>query len=365
MKTTISNSIITVIFSLRACLAADQYVISQQRYLKIMPLYQNWSIDKGTTSSEFSVPIAAYLPLNRNLSINVLASQATADGTGLKKLSAISDTQLSVSYYLESHHLILNFGVNLPSGKKELGLDEFGTSAWLSRSYFNFQVPNLGQGLNLSPGISWAFPVNDNVVLGAGASYQMKGKYKPIKGMPDDYKPGDELLVTGGIDLRLGTMTTLAADVIFTSYDKDKVGSQEVFLSGRKIGINLKFQTYINYNELFLLGQFRSKGKNSTVIGGALQSEAEKTTPDQLEVLGYYRLRVGPQFYLSLIAEARSYFPARRFDGLDIFGLGIAPELSLARNVNLPIRFKYLLGDFAGGPTIAGWEAGAGVSLQF
>lgn len=330
-----------------------------------MPLYQNWSIEKGTTSSEFSILIAAYQPLSRNLSINVMASQATADGTGLKKLASISDTQLSVSYYLESYHLILNFGVNLPSGKKELGLDEFVTSAWLSHSHFNFQVPNLGQGLNLSPGISWAFPMNDNVVLGAGASYQIKGKYKPIKGMPDDYKPGDELLVTGGIDLRLGTMTTLAADIIFTSYGKDKVGNQAVFLSGRKVGINLKFQTYINYNELLLLGQFRSKGKNSTVIGGALQSEAEKTTPDQSELLGYYRLRVGPQFYLSLIAEVRSYFPAPKFDGLNIFGLGIAPELSLARNVSLPIRFKYLWGNFAGGPTIAGWEAGVGLSLLF
>ncbi|MDZ7341559.1 MAG: hypothetical protein ONB27_09405 [candidate division KSB1 bacterium] len=367
MKATINSSIIMVIVSLHTCLAADQYIISQQRYLKILPLYQSWAIGKGPTYSysEFSVPIAVYIPLNRNMSINLLASQATADGDGLEKLTGISDTQVSIAYYLESYHLIFNCGINVPSGKKELELDEFGTSALLSLSYFNFQVPNFGQGMNISPGVSWALPVNDKLVLGAAASYQIKGKYKPIKAMPDDYEPGDELLLSGGIDLRLGIMTTFAADFIFTTYGKDKVGSQSVFLSGRKSGINLKFQTFINYNELLLLGQYRTKGKNSTVIGGTLQTEVEKTIPDQFELMGYYRLRVNPQIYLSLLGEWRSYLAAKSFDGLDIFGIGVAPEFSLARNVSVPIRLKYLFGDFAGGSNIAGWEAGGGLSIVF
>ena len=356
--------------------ANDNYIISQKGYIKIMPSFQMWSIEGNYDISETSFPITVYYPISRKVNLSLRGNQANIAGD-VNTLSGLTDTQLSCSYHLESAHLVFNVGLNLPSGKKELTVTEFQTSSQIAYSYFNFKVPGFGQGFNVSPGISWAFPFTDNFVFGLGANFQYKSGFKPLAGMTDDYDPGDEILLTAGFDIKLAPTTTFAADFIYTTYGEDKMGSQTVFGSGEKIMVSGMLRSYQKYNELFLMVRYRSKGKNSYAIGGIFQEEAEKTTPNYLEGIGYYKMRINDKFYLSILGEGRKFFkvdtyPANAsFLGIlnslepNIIGFGISPEFAPGKNLKIPLRFKYFFGDFTGGTKITGIEAGLGVSFSF
>ncbi|MFQ5825323.1 MAG: hypothetical protein ACE5JB_14880 [bacterium] len=358
--------IILVITGVNAYGENDAYIIRQRGFIKLMPLYQSWSIEGYNDFSEFSVLEFAYFPLGRNLSMALRGGQATANGDNLQSLSGVIDTQLSFSYHLESAHLVLNLGLNLPSGKKELNLEEFVTSSLISNNILNFQVPNFGQGLNVSPGFTWAVPVSENFVLGLGASYQLKDKFKPIKDFSDDYNPGDELLLTGGLDVRLSKTATFSTDIIFTTFGTDKIGNQEVFASGNRVVVNGQFRKYFNFNELWLFARYRSRAKSELAVAGQLVPEEKKTNPNQLEFMGHYRIRLSRRFYASILVEGRFYqeTPAA-FSGINLLGGGIAPEIYLSSNFKLPLIFKYLTGSFKNGPNISGFEIGIGFSIRY
>ncbi len=347
-----------------AIYAADNYLIGQKGYFIIAPVFQQWSIQSNFAISELSFPVTVYYPVSRQLSFSLRSNQANVGGD-VNKLSGFADTQWNSSYHLEKANLVFTVGLNLPSGKKELSLTEFATSSQIAYTYYNFLVPGFGQGFNVSPGLSWAAPISDNLVLGLGATYQLKGSFKPLENMPDNYDPGDELLLTAGFDLKLAPTTTFAADFIYTSFGEDKMSGQTVFGSGDKIMVSGLLRSYQKFNELFLTVRYRSKGKNSYYIGGVYQQEAEKTTPNHLEVIGFYKMRINPQFYLSLLAEGRSFDKAGLFPGLQIFGFGLAPEYSPQKKINLPFHFKYFFGEFTGGTSITGLEIGVGITYYF
>lgn len=358
--------ILALVASLLSMAAAeeDAYIISQQRTVSILPVFQSWHIKGPFRINEFSIPVAVYYPINRNLSFYLKGNQATISGD-VTALSGITDTQLACNYHHEASNLVFSLGCNLPSGMVELTSGQFLTTAYLSRTYFDFQVPSFGQGINICPGITWAQPLSDNFVLGIGTSYQIKGKFKPIKDMVNAYDPGEELLITAGMDARLSEATTVAADIIFTKFGTDKIGNQKVFVSGNSIVITGQFRSFFGFNELSLLGRFRGKGKNSLVIGGILQQEVEQSTPVQLEAEGYYRWRYRQNIYLTFLGEAKSYLPTGDFPGVDIFGLGVQPEIELSELMKMVTRVKFRFGDFPGGTTIFGWELGLGINYRF
>jgi len=187
----------------------DAYVISQKAKLTLLSSYQLWQTDNDDIS-EFSVPIKLYYPFSRFLSFSISGQQVYASGDNYADLSGLSDAQINCSYFLENANLVLNSGINIPSGKKKLTIEEFEISRILSLSYYNFRLPGFGQGLNLNFGATWAFPVSRNVVIGLGGSYQFKGSYKPLSDMEFDYNPGDEVLLTAGLDMAISRITSVS-----------------------------------------------------------------------------------------------------------------------------------------------------------
>ncbi|MDZ7345151.1 MAG: hypothetical protein ONA90_11635 [candidate division KSB1 bacterium] len=350
-------------FTTAGAFAAD--VISQQRFVRIMPIYQRWDLQQNNQFSEVSFPLQVYLPLSRNLSATLLGSQASVSGEALQSLSGLTDTQLSFNYHLEGPKLMLSLGINLPSGKTELTQDEFVTSNVISLNILNLQVPNFGQGWNISPGLTWAVPVQENFVLGLGAAYQYKGAFKPLTGLSADYNPGDEILLTGGFDLRLSPTAVFTSDVIFTLYGTDNYADSEVFTAGNKLVANFQFRQYFDYDELWLLARYRSRGKNDVAVAGQLVTESVKTSPNQIEVLGHYRRRFSRQVSVRFLAEGRFYQETPAFEGVNLFGGGLAPIISLSPSFQLLAQFKYFTGSFKSGDSLSGVEAGLGAVVNF
>ncbi|NOZ61127.1 MAG: hypothetical protein GXO74_05555 [Calditrichaeota bacterium] len=342
----------------------DNYVISQKGFLQIAPVFQSWSFESNYTVSETTLPLSVYFPVNRQLSLSLRSNQATVGGD-VNQLSGLTDTQLQASYHLENMNLVLTLGMNIPSGKKELTTAEFQTSALISYTYLNFRVPNLGQGFNLSPGFSWAAPLGDKFVLGLGATYQLKGGFNPLKNMPDPYNPGDEILATLGFDIKLSRLTSFALDFIYTKYGEDKIGNLKVFNSGDKFTASWQVHTFIGMHELRLIGRYRSRGKNSYYIGGIFQAEPERTTPDELEGIGYFNYFVNPKFSIKFLGEGRSFYATSQYKPVDLGGFGISPAWKINDKMTVPLTFKYFFGDIQGVQSFHGLEASAGIIYVF
>lgn len=340
----------------------DPYIIKQKLFVTVIPTYQEWR-QEGNSISQFSFPLYAYLPLSRNLGVTLRNSPASTTGDNLTDLQGFTDTQVGVSYHLEPANLVFHLGVNVPSGQQELSVEEFETSIALSYKFYDFRVPNFGKGLNVNPGISWAFPLSEQFALGLGASYLYNGKYKPLKGMPEDYDPGDEIQFAGGFDITSDPTTTLTGDVIYTLYEADRLGDKKVYEAGDKLVANLQFRKFFAFNELLLTAYYRNRGKSGLPANGASQAADKAITPSQFGFLGQYRIRIHPKFYLGIIAEARHYQKTDILPAVSLFGGGLAPEITLSPALKLISKFKFLSGKFEGGDSISNLEAGVGVYL--
>jgi len=319
----------------------DPYVISQQGWVKMGVVYQGWYDKYNYKLNETSVPYQVYFPFNRSVALSLRGSHASVQGTGLATLRGLSDTQLILTTHMESAHLVFNLGVNIPNGKTELSAEEFDTSTLISLNILNFYTPNLGQGLNIAPSLTWAMPISDNFVLGLGASYQIKGKYKPIEWMEEDYHPGNELSVTAGFDLRLAETRTFSGDVLWTKYGEDRIGSETVFRSGDRLVATVQYRQYFGYNQLWILGRYRTRAKNSLAVAGKLVPEEYKTIPDQIELFTRYRMRLGRNLNLEIVGEYFKINKTMVFVNANVYGLGLAPEVRLSKRVALPIDFLY------------------------
>ncbi|MCH8247876.1 MAG: hypothetical protein IH951_15935 [Bacteroidetes bacterium] len=322
--------------------------------LTIMPVIQLWENPNNPSDRDFfgevSVPVSLQIPFGRNAHLSLIGRAVGVDGVNVEQVIGMADIQAALSYRvsLGRSALLLSLAANLPSGKKELTNDEFATSTLLSQNIFRFQVPTFGQGFNLAPGLLIAVPLSDRIAIGVGGSYQIKNSYTPLAGMIGEYDPGDELLLTGGFDLRLGSTTYFSVDVAYTMYGRDQLGSEEVFGSGDKTVVSGQLRSTVGFTELWILARYRSKDKSEIPVGGNFIEESEKIIPNQTVLMGHIRFRVGRKFALRLIADGRFFDQSPLSQSLSIVGLGIGPEFAISRWVRFPLHAKYFFGDFNG-----------------
>ena len=343
----------------------DITMLSQRGFVRFMPLYQCWTRDGGSSISEISAGMFAYVPLRRNLSISLRETPAAVSSDISRDIHGLSDMQMDLSFYQESMQMLFFLGLNLPTGKGSLSYAEYTTSYLISLNEYNFKVPNFGQGFNIAPGVSWVREMSDNVVIGIGASYQYRGAFQPFKDLNQKYNPGDEILITGGIDFRLNSTSTLSFDGIYTLYGKDKMDDNETYKSGNKILISSQFKKYFEYNQLLVLLRYRSKDKNQVAIAGSLITEEERTIPNQFEFLMQYRLRVRKEFYTSFLFEGRFFDETALYKSTNIFGIGVLPEVMLSNKFSLLLHFKYYSASVKDMSGFSGFDAGVGIEMNF
>ena len=343
---------------------SDSYVISQQAFVRLVPLFQQWSIGSDMRFSQLGIGLSAYAPLGQELGLSVQTSHASTSGD-VTSLSGLADAKVSLNYHIEKPGLVLSCGISLPTGKSSLTQDEFETSLLISNEVFDLQIPNVGQGLSVQPSLAWATSLGEKFSIGAGVSYHYRAKYKPLADY-GDYDPGDELLFTAGADVRLGETATLATDVVFTMYGADKIDGENVFASGSKVSAHLQFKQYFGQHELLFSTRYRSRSANDIAVAGAMVSEEEKVIPDVLDVSARFRLHANASVSLALLAEGRFFQQtASVFSGVNIVGVGVAPELQVSEHVSLPAKAKFQFGKLQSGDSITGFELGLGIAVSF
>ncbi len=332
--------------------------------LSIMPYYQAWKGIDNNTIEQYSSRIFLSYYINRDTKISLQSGYASSKALQ-NKISGLSDAQLSVNYRLRKLNTAFDFGINLPTGEDKVDLLNFQSSVILCQEVFNMKMPLLRQGTNIFAGATWAKDFSDNIIIGLGISYQIKGKYSPIVNDTFSYKPSNEILFTAGADFRLNNTATVSGDVIAIIYGDDKINGINSFSAGTKTIFNLLFRKYYGYNNLMVFLRYRNCASEK-LAGISADIYSEKISPNNLAALIGFAHRITGNLLLNYLIEGRFYEKtAAPFSGYDIYGLGIAPDLKLTTNFSLPFTAKYYFGNSAGSSSIKGLEIGLGLNITF
>lgn len=339
------------------------FFVTDQRepaQVSVSTVYQRY-VDDGSVLEEASVPLVVTVPLGSRLGFSLAAVGAAAGGDDAENLGGFADVQtgLSLRQPFGQGSIVANVGFNVPSGRGELSADEFATSVLLSQEFYDFRLPTFGQGFGASPGITLAYPVSDRLVLGAGVAYQYKAAFTPVTTMDAEFDPGDELLLTGGLDVRLAETSAASADVTYSTYGRDELGGNTYFESGDRLTATVQYLQNIGFDELRIVARYSSKGKGRLpAAGGGLITEAERTVPSRGRFRVFYRKRTTPTTSIGLLAQARIYNDTVAFSRKQLFDAGVQPEMRVTEAATLFTRFAYTFGSFQG------LEASAGVSVE-
>lgn len=326
------------------------YIGSAQRPVQISAgtVYQQYS-DEDRQLSQIAFPFRAYIPVGRGVGVSLLTTPVLVNADSLASVSGFTDAQVAVSFFqnIGSGSLVLSLSSNLPSGKRELTEDEFATMALLSQDFYGFGVPVLGQGFNLAPGITIAYPINNNFVIGAGASYQLKGDFKPVQNMLDSFTPGDELMITGGFDVRVGSMWAVSANVSYITYQEDELGDVSIFESGDQAFMALQLLGNLGTNQLRVSTRFRTKAKSVLPVADGVVT-APRTIPRQFQFGATYRIRIQDTIQATILGRVGYYDSTDFFTEKTRFDVGAIQDYSFTDTVGASLRFVYTFGSFPG-----------------
>ncbi len=343
--------------------------LSSQRQpvrVSVSAYYQRYT-DEGRRLSEVSFPLSVYLPMGRRFGLSVQTGQARASAEDLESLQGIDDVRVTRNHArkIGAHSLVFSLGANLPSGKSELTRDEFQTSIVLSRNFFPFHVSSFGQGFSVSPGVTWAMPLSDNFIVGAGVVARFQGSYKPLADMEESFTPGNEILLAGGLEVRFAPTMTLSADLTHTDYQADKIGNEEQFSLGGQTTVRIRGRAFFDFDELRLILHYLRQGE-SRILNEEGRT-ARQTVPNQRLVLASYRKRLSEVLYVTVLGQGRFFGKTEGFRSLlgadlstpskTMVDLGLMPEVQLTGSVRMVGRFLYTFGD------ITGIEGGVGLTL--
>jgi hypothetical protein len=152
--------------------------------------FESWKA-KDNKVTEMSIPVMFIYPYSPKISLYAMTSPVSSNLEAGEKysLSGLSDLKWGGHVLTLNNRLLITLGMNLPTGKHALEMEEYSVASALSVPAFNFRTPTLGQGFDVQLGANSAMEMG-SMVLGYGASYLMKGKFKPLKEYEDAYNPG-------------------------------------------------------------------------------------------------------------------------------------------------------------------------------
>ena len=336
------------------------------------PLYQRWLIEgeDGTQTdvNQFSTLFDVGYKYDDRLKFNLTGAYANVYGD-VSQIQSITDMNLSGTFHVPSIGTIFMLKINLPTGNNSLSLDDYqSTATVIGNPVLGFRVPSFGQGLNISPGFVWAYPINERLGVGLGASWQFNGTFQPIDqaGAIDvsNFNPGNEILLTGGVDFRITDAGTISGDIVLNRFEQDRLGSDEVFKAGQRVIATLQFQQYFSFNQLRVLMRYQSQDKNQVI----LFDFENATVPNILQLGASFRARFSPFFWCTFSMDTRSFNDIdQAFSDGSILSFGISPLIRVTSKISIPIYTRLQTGTFNFGEktTVQGLDAGIGIQTRF
>ncbi len=343
--------------------------------------FTSWTVglDSGGENklSQLVIPIGGFIPLQDNMELRFSAanSSQSAEIAGQdNSFSGLTDLRLQFNKSLSNDKYLVSFGVNLPTGKKELNTsEEIFVMGELAENYLSFPVRRLGEGFGFNMLFGGAM-TNGSARFGATAMFQYNGKYKAYES-EGDYDPGEMLSLSVSADKK-STKAVYSASAILTIYTDDKRDDKKVQKSSTQFDVLTGLQipgekTTIIGNIRFLLRgrntgyalstdevdeQLRLYG-NEVTLGGGLIYHSSKTwsfTPRvELRMIGANEFDENPD-------------DEQAMESSSILAFGGTYAHKLGTDIDGSLGFKYYTGSANGGDIdLSGYQFTLGIKAAF
>ena len=340
---------------------------------------QSYTTDDGTVT-QTTVPLRASFQLARNVQMNVRTAFATAEGDDLEAISGVTDTQFGarLSGSIGKGIVDLSMTASLPTGQTALSIEQLVTASTLSLDDYAFATPSFGRGTVLAPGASVAFPISETAAVGLGAVYSIASGYTLVAFDGVDYMPGNELLLTAGLDAALGRSGLVTVEGSYVSYGEDSY-REATYSPGGNLGGAVRLALGTGTVRTRWLASVRRVTEGTfTVPSARFQATVPYTRPTQ-STLAVGVDWVRPGFDLGLTGGIRTYgsddsettsetAPVSALaDQQVLLDVGLAPSLRLSPTARLrgAVTYTLAVGDEAEDAPLSGTRASVGLRMGF
>jgi len=328
---------------------------SRSLHVSARPLYQRYQ-DGSTELSEWSLPLQVRVPFGERWQARLRGSVASVQRPNGATVTGLGDVQAALSYArkIGESSVIVSASANLPMGTDAFSRPEFATVTLLSQNIYDFQMSGFGQGPGGLGGITWVYPIGEDLVLGLGGSYQIQGGYTPVAGMADSYEPGNQGLATGGLEVRLSRTSSLSVNASVTLYGTDMVGETARFEAGPKSAVEVQYYREWGYNTLRLTAGYEGRGQ-STRPAATGEGLGQQVLPDRTRLRGHYGTRLTDVVDVAVWGEGRTFGETVAHDRETIAVVGARASIEIGEGFTLAPEVSYTAGTFtglAGGATV-------------
>ena len=268
---------------------------------------QSYTTGDGTVA-QVTLPLAASVRISKAIEVAYRTAFATASGDDLEMVSGLTDTQIGARFSqpIGGGIVDLSLTASLPTGQTALTLTELATASTLSLDDYAFATPSFGRGTVLLPGVSVALPLSETAAVGVGAVYSIASDYTLVALDPASYGPGNEMLLTAGLDAALGRAGLVSIEGSYTRYGDDTY-REATYSPGSKLGGAVRLSLGTGTLRTRMLASVR-RVTNGTfrVPEAALRVNVPYTRPTQ-GVLAFGIDSVQPRFDVSLTGRLRYY----------------------------------------------------------
>jgi hypothetical protein len=223
---------------------------STQRPVRVAldPTYQYYETEDGQVLTEFTTRLSAFVPINQRLDLRAQVDYAQMGGNDLESVQGPTDVAVTATYAqpVGEGSVVFALKSNVPTGKQRLATgdgSQLETNRLISRNFYDFRVSSFSRGFSVSPKVTWAYPISDQLAVGLGGGYQLQRGFQPNDQFTSDslYVPGNGISVNAGVDYKITDASAFGVDISFRRYGADEVGGAPLFEAGNRIGGTLRY----------------------------------------------------------------------------------------------------------------------------
>lgn len=316
-----------------------------------------------TTVSQTFVPVIVTLSPAKSCDLVVAGGGAASSldpggDSDSNSLNGPADVTGQLFLRLLDNRLLLQGGVNVPTGVRELDAEELQVSEALAHPLLGFRLKTYGLGFDASGGAAVALPLGASASLGLGGGFVSHGKFT-LQEAGDDYRPGSEGALNVGLDVGSGevrsadqarTAAPLRVDVAYRFFGDDELADTAVFHEGNQLEAQALLQGGGPGLRGHLLGRLVSKEDNEPLTEDGDVLEDLVYSPGRL-----LQGRAGIEFPVSRNTHLSLQGEARSFDGSDLtaqdgtlFGGGAGLSFGIGSSGYFKLGGTYLTGSLDG-----------------
>jgi hypothetical protein len=234
--------------------------------LRLAPQYIQYKIKapNDETISELAIPVFVTIPFGSRFTFDVGTSYARAKvttGSAVSEVSGLTDTQLRGNLSLGTDFIVITGGLNLPTGKSTVDLDQVTAAGRIGSDFLAFPISNLGTGLAVTGGIAVARPIGE-WNFGLGGSMRRSAEYEPFNqpGTTLKFTPGDEYRARIGVDHTAGN-GRITLGLTYSAFGDDVAGNS-IYNTGNRLIAQGVLQNTLSGNDITLAAYnvFRATG---------------------------------------------------------------------------------------------------------